>query len=87
MAFERMKAEAKERFSTTWGAISVIFIVAVVVFAFQMIKSPSIIDKSFAMVYAFICLAFAVIYENTHNIHKLRIEVEILKEEKKEIKP
>ena len=40
MAFERMKAEAKERFSSVWGAISVIFIVAVVVFGFQMLKSP-----------------------------------------------
>jgi Kef-type K+ transport system membrane component KefB len=83
MAFERMKAEAKERFSSVWGATSVIFIVAIVVFAFQMLRTPDLIDKSFFMVYAMICLSFAVIYENTHNIHKLRVEVEILNEEKK----
>ena len=83
--FEKMKAEAKERFSSKWGAISVIFIVAVVVFAFQMLKTPDMVDKQFAMVYAFICLGFAVTYENTHNIHKLRIEQEI-KNESKELK-
>jgi len=82
MAFEKMKEEIKERFSTKWGAISIIFVVAVVVFAFQMLKSPDIIDKQFSMVYGLICLSFAVIYENTHLIHKLRIEQEIKNEKK-----